>query len=315
MIFDLFSKRKKKNTRAGEPDVYQYDEVSRELRVQIQQILIDAIGPQYQIDPYGMSSRSHNPDAWRNISKTLCRELGVHSLADRGNSVQQVIEYIGACPTEQFIDAVELCVKYIHHVSRAKQDYQRSKLGITQPPDEAIDEINYRFRESRLGYQFEAGEVFRVDSQFVHEEAIKPALKILNGPGLQGPREEFLEAHRQYRTGHYEQAIIEAGKSFESTLKAVCDLNQWEYNSGSRASDLLKIVRGNNLWPDYLDASFDQLVATLGSGLPKVRNGAAAHGQGAAIRSTPAYVAGYALHLCAAKIVLIADAQQARLKK
>jgi hypothetical protein len=64
------------------------------------------------------------------------------------------------------------------------------------------------------------------------------------------------------------------------------------------------------LWPDYLDASFDQLIATLSSGLPKVRNDAAAHGQGAEIRNTPPYVAAYALHLAAAKIVLIAEAHK-----
>ena len=67
-------------------------------------------------------------------------------------------------------------------------------------------------------------------------------------------------------------------------------------------------IRKNGLLPDYLDNSFDQLLATLQSGLPKVRNEEGAHGQGAQPREAPPYVAAYALHLAAAKIVLLVEA-------
>ena len=73
----------------------------------------------------------------------------------------------------------------------------------------------------------------------------------------------------------------------------------------------LKVVRAHGLLPDYLDASFDQLVATLKSGLPKVRNQVGAHGQGAIPRETPDYVAAYALHLAAAKILFLVEAHKA----
>jgi hypothetical protein len=68
---------------------------------------------------------------------------------------------------------------------------------------------------------------------------------------------------------------------------------------------------GNGLLPDYLGQSFDQLIATLQSGLPKVRNEVAGHGQGATPRETPGYVAGYALHLAAVNIVLLVEAMKA----
>ena len=70
-------------------------------------------------------------------------------------------------------------------------------------------------------------------------------------------------------------------------------------------------MRARGLLPDYLDASFDQLAATLKSGLPKVRGEQGAHGQGAAPRETPNHVAAYALHLAAAKILFLVEAQQA----
>ena len=65
------------------------------------------------------------------------------------------------------------------------------------------------------------------------------------------------------------------------------------------------------LLPDYLDNSFDQLAATLKSGLPKVRGEVGAHGQGARPRETPDYVGVYVLHLAVAQDLLLIEAHQA----
>ena len=312
MIFDLFSKRQKDKDLSGQEDVYQYSEAPKKLRVQVQQILIDSIGPQFILSPYSSSGCYHNPAAWDFINKTLCRELGVHKLNGEATAASQVLTFIGSTETDTFVDAIELCVRWIERIAKPMTDYQRQQFGIEQAPQDALDEINYRFRQSGFGYQFEDGEVFKVDSQFTHEELVKPALKILSVSGFEGPQAEFLEAHRKFRLGEYEQSVVEAGKAFESTLKVICDKNKWSYQGGARASDLLKVVRANGLWPDYLDGSFDQLAATLASGLPKVRNELGAHGQGAEVRSTPSYIAHYALNLCSAKIVLLAQAHKER---
>ena len=69
--------------------------------------------------------------------------------------------------------------------------------------------------------------------------------------------------------------------------------------------------RAGGLPPECLDRSFDQLIATLTSGLPKVRNEEGAHGQGAQPKKTPVYVAAYALHLAVAKIVFLVEALKA----
>jgi len=312
MIYELYSHRKKKIPRSGEEDVYQYDTVPKALRVQVQQILVEAIGPQYLVDGYTLSSYSHNPEAWQFIHKTLCRELGVHKLAAGGLEIEQVLDYIGTPGIEGFLDALELSARVIERVIGDYNDHKRKEHGIKETANEAIGEINHRLRECGLGYRYEDGTLIRVDSEFSHELIIKPALNVLRGKEFAGAQVEFLEAHRFYRAGEYSQAIVEAAKSFESTLKAACNINGWRYEKGARASDLLKKVRSEGLWPAYLDGSFDQLLATLSSGLPKVRNEEGAHGQGAVIRAVPEYIATYALHLAAAKIRLIAEAAYAR---
>ncbi|GAN69453.1 STM4504/CBY_0614 family protein [Acetobacter orleanensis] len=179
---------------------------------------------------------------------------------------------------------------------------------MTVNPEEAIDEINYRLRRAGVGYQVEGNRLIRVDSQLIHSEVVKPALTLLSGEGFDGPRQEFLSAHEHYRAGEYRQAVGLAASALESTFKAIFDKKGWSYNKGARISDLLKVARANHLWPEYLDTSFDQLVATLQSGLPKIRDNDSAHGQGAQPKSVPAYIAAYALHLAASKIVFISEA-------
>ncbi len=141
----------------------------------------------------------------------------------------------------------------------------------------------------------------------IHSEIVKPTLKFLSDPRFSGPQAEFLAAYAHYRAGEYKDANTDALNAFESTIKAICKIKKWPYEKGCTAYNLLNILREEKFLPDYLDASFDQLVATLKSGLPKVRNEEGAHGQGPKPKKTPPYIAGYALHLAAAKILLLSE--------
>ncbi len=309
MIYELFSQRKKRLTLSGAADVYQYIDVSPKLRVQTSQLLVDAIGPQYVMSPYGLGrTPPDNVEAWQLIERTLCREIGVNSVGRGSTECEQVLDYLAKADVDGFLDVCELCARYIDRVVREWPGHELQRRGITQSPSDSIDELNFRFRAEGFGFQYENGTILRIDSEYIHQEIVKPALSLLTAPGFAGPQQEFMAAHRHYRAGEYSQSIIEAAKAFESTLKVACDTNAWAYPKGARASDLLKILRQKNLWPDYMDNSFDQLLATLASGLPKVRNEEGAHGQGAEVKNPPEYISAYALHLAAAKIRLISEA-------
>jgi hypothetical protein len=307
-IIELYSQRKKRLTCTEPDDVYIYDEVPRALRVQLQQLFLDAIGAQYELGAYDFHAPEHNPEAWNFIRDALCREKGVHRLANERLAADDVTTYLGRCQVDDFLDVVELCAKYIERVLSKKQEHLRKSLGIKQNPIESIEEINFRFRQNSFGFQYENGEIIRLDSEFIHREIIRPALNFLSDPHFLGADEEFRRAHAHYRSGEYSQAILEAGKSLESTLKCVFEQKKWPYNKGDRAADLLKIARANGLWPEYLDRSFEQLLATLTSALPQIRNNEGAHGQGPSTRQIPPYLAAYALHLAATKIRLIIEA-------
>ena len=297
-VLDLFSFRERLAAR-DTPDVFTYDELPEQLRVQIVHIWRDAI-------------REYNLEAWKSIHDAVAREHGRFGLGIGQGYRENCEEYLpNHRSVDETLDLIEFSFFIVDRIGRRVPGYQWQALGITVASGNDIEELNVRFRRAGVGYQFETGQIIRVDSELVHSEVVRPALRYLHEPGFEGPREEFLRAHACYRAGNAKDAVTTANNAFESTLKAICDQRRWTYLKGARASDLLKVVRANGLLPDYLDASFDQLAATLKSGLPKVRGEEGAHGQGAAPRKTPDHVAACALHLAAAKILFLVEAHKA----
>lgn len=306
-IFNLFSKRQVDAEKSGAADVYQYDEIPQRVRVQVKQIAIEGLG---LVGSHGDMIRYGDKEngLWAELERVYLREKGVEAIASGGFAGSRVLDYMRACSTLDWLDFLELVCLGIRIMGDEDHYAARQRWEVTTTPEKAIEEINYRLREAGVGYQVEGNHVVRVDSQYVHAEIVKPALSLLSASGFEGPRQEFLTAHQHYRAGEHRQAVAMAANALESALKAVFDKKGWEYRKGARISDLVKVAKANNLWPDYMDNSFDQLVATLQSGLPKVRDNDASHGQGATPKHVPSYVAAYALHLAASKIVFIAEA-------
>lgn len=306
-IFELFSKRQADLAKSGTSDVYQYDIIPRPLRVQVKQIALDAIGV---VGSYsgGYMGASTDNGLWLEIERIFLREKGLENLVYGDFAGSRILDFMRECSTSDWLDFLELIALGIAIMGDDDHYGARQNWDVSTTAEKAIDELNYRLRQAGVGYQVEDSHVVRVDSQYVHAEVVKPAIELLSRGGFEGPRQEFLAAHRHYRAGEHREAVGMAANSLESTFKAIFDKKGWEYNKGARISDLVKVGRANGLWPDYLDASFDQLISTLQSGLPKIRDNDASHGQGAIPKHVPAYVAAYALHLAASKIVFITEA-------
>ena len=286
--FDLYSKRQNDAAKSGQSDVYRYDVVPAGFRTQLLNIANIAFG---EDRPYRTGSGHYNNLKWGWVSKTYSHELGINPIGGVEHKPAAIREFYRTCSNESALDLTELIAHKIMEVDPY-----------------SIDEVNYGLREAAIGYQFEAGRLTRVDSQLIHQEVVKPALTLLSKSGFEGAQQEFLNAHAHYRAGQNKEAVAMAANALESTFKAIFDAKGWVYNKGSRISDLVKVAKNNVLWPDYLDNSFDQLLATLQNGLPKIRDNDSSHGQGAIPKTVPTYLAAYALHLAASKIVFIVSA-------
>jgi hypothetical protein len=229
-IFDLFSKKQKRE-RGEVADVFVYDQLPNQLRVQIIHIIRDAIGK----DHYGTD---YAKQTYQTLNDILCREYGVFELTQGSNShAQRVFEFFLRCDHEQALDVVQVSFRAIDRVTRS-YGYQQNttrKMGV----DDAILELNGRFKEHGIGYQFESGELIRLDSQFLHSEAVKPTLALLREKAFRGANEEFLRAHEHYRHSRCKECLNEALKSFESVMKSICAKHNWQYNRQIRPIHLL----------------------------------------------------------------------------
>ena len=106
----------------------------------------------------------------------------------------------------------------------------RYDLNNNELVDNASTELNYRFKQHNPGYEFVNGEIVRIDNKVLHQEVIKPALRLLYEEGFDGAEEEYRKAFEYRRKGDNKNAILEAGKSFESTIKTICDKKGYTYD-------------------------------------------------------------------------------------
>ena len=209
--------------------------------------------------------------------------------------------------TEKVIDVIELSFQCIDRVARNEPDLF-SPMIIS--PDEAINELNDRFREHGVGYQYESGQIVKINSQLAHSEMVKPALSFLSEPIYKGANEEFLKAHEHYRKKNYKDCVNNCLKAFESCLKIICQKRGWNYSEGDTANRLIAIVFDKGLIPPLMQSHFSGLRSALESGVPTVRNKQAGHGQGPNQIVVPEYIPSYILHLTASNILLLAKTNE-----
>jgi len=303
-VVDLFSKRQQK-LRGEAPDVFTYDSIPRELRVQVVAILWDALGRGHQIH-YG--SRNRSLEAYGVIHNTLCREYGLFQLAEGMDAHEILTQFLLTVPdVEKFLDAVEVSLRLIGTLDA----YDRSQMGSQIGANETVAELNERFRQHAVGYQFQSGEIIRVDSQFLHSEAVKPTLALLQDPKYAGANAEFLKAFEQHRHGDTKGCLSECLKAFESTMKVICSKRKWAFKPTDTAKALLDVCYQNGLIPDAIQSHISSVRASLESGVPTIRNRLAGHGQGATVVEVPPHYAAYMLHLTATTILFLTESEKA----
>lgn len=295
-IVETFTKRMKKLKNQGKIDVYKYDDIPKSLRIQIVHIWVEAIGTE--------------KEEWDFIHNTLSKELGVFNLAeDYYYSFEKCKYYFLNSDVNGAIDIIELTFKYIDRVIRNYNLNKKINKDIKQKPNDAINELNYRFREHCVGYELINGEIKRIDNQYLHKMSIRPTINLLSEEGFGGANNEFLKAHKHFREGNFKEAIAESLKSFESTMKTICDKKSIVYDKDNdTASSLILILISNGIIPSYLHSHFTGLRTTLESGLPTVRNRTSGHGQGSSTVTIPDFFASYAINLAATNILFLVNA-------
>jgi hypothetical protein len=295
-VFEIFSKRQRR-VRGDFPTVLTFDIIDDHLKVQIVHIIRDAFG----VSTYNQTVEK----AHQAIIDALCREYGVFALvpyADRVSPIDHLTRFfLEEKDIDRQLDVVEFAFRYFDKIIRESYEYKSSTIRKLEP-DDAISELNTRFKEHGLGYAYEAGFIIKMDSTYMHQELTVPALQILHEDRYSGAMSEFLKAHEHYRHGRNQEAINEALKAFESVLKTICERKKWPFKATDTAKNLIEICFDNGLVPQFLKSEMGSLRGLLESGLPTIRNRTSAHGQGSEPKPVDESLTKYCLNIAASNI-------------
>ncbi|OAI16378.1 hypothetical protein A1359_08545 [Methylomonas lenta] len=305
--FDIFSKRQKK-LRGDVPDIYIYDTIPQPLKVQVVHIWRDILGDER--DYQGHYAEVFQ--AYKFIVGALCREYGLFFLPPEINKyndrryIDEIFNFlIQQDDSEKVLDAIEFSFRVIDKFTRRYEYLGRSKAS--ELADSAIEELNQRFQEHGIGFQYLEGEIIRIDSQLIHLEVVKPALGLIRAPEFAGAQAEFLKAHEHYRHGNDKETLAECLKAFESVMKIICKKRGWAHDANATSKALLDVLFVNEVIPKFWQQHFNSLRSSLETGIPPARNRLGGHGQGSDVTEVPPAIVAYVLHMTASAIVFLCE--------
>lgn len=299
---DLFSKRHKEM-----PDVFEYDQIPTKLRQQIVYWLDEFLPAEMLFEnQYRLGTKGES--LYAEIRKALCTEHGLARLyaapalkMSTQPSRDEVCAFIIEKKEQEFVDCildlVELaCRQFIATNVRSATGSQPNKA-------DAIEELNSRFRENGIGYEFnwDAKQLIRYDNTVLHRHVTQPALHLLTNPIYQSANVEFLNAFEDYKKGDYSDCILKCCQAQESVMKIICASKGWIADPAkTTAKPLIDTIVSRAALDTYL---IEALYATA-----KLRNDYAGHGAGTKPpKAAPAYLARYCLTSTASNTLYLVE--------
>lgn len=298
-MFETYSQRQKRLN--GEmQDVFIYGDIPQPLRIQIVHLWERSAK-----EIYGNLSDRYG-GVFHTFCEVLAEELGELNLYGRPRSeyhsyFEELKGYfLKTDDNDKCLDIIDYTFNQFEKRFR-KNGYAFSSISNT---------LNHRFKQHSVGFQYQTGEIIRVDSEFLHVETVKPALSILREEIYSGAQQEFLNAYKHYRHNNNKESLNDCLKAFESTMKAICTKRNWPFKSSDGAKTLVQICFDNGLIPSFWSNQFNALKTLLDSSVPTGRNKLSGHGQGTTQTEVPDHVVSYMLHMTASAIVFLGKAEQ-----
>lgn len=293
MAFDnLPSRRKKIENGILYPDIYNYEDIPKNLRVTI----------------IRLTSRNLDEGYFTAIHRIICDEYGKHQLIkldthwssyykercpNYGKDISQFFENFLPYQFDIALDLLYLFLSYLH-----KTDKQN-----------VVQEINQRMLENGFGYQFENDTLIRIDSLPMHKNVVKPTLELLQDSRFENANAEYRQAFDDYNHRRYEEMFVNLCKSTETTIKIIFDINKFEPPKSSTLSSLIETLKNNNFLPNYSTESLNGLAKVLNT-IGNIRNNNGGHGTGVEKRKIDQSFITYAMHSTASALLFLLQRQK-----
>ena len=166
--------------------------------------------------------------------------------------------FLDAYPSRVF-DIIQLWYGMLN--DELKQDFQ--------------NDLNMILQTEGIPWIFSDGNFFQMDSKFMEEHVHQQLQELYDTKNFTGAQEEFVEARNDLSGSECKDAILNACKSYESTMKCLLDKD----HSGD-ATKLAQKIRKEGFLDDLPPSLQEVFVQKVMQCLPVIRNSLAGHGQG-----------------------------------
>ncbi|MGN6397186.1 MAG: STM4504/CBY_0614 family protein [Mucilaginibacter sp.] len=295
-IEDLYSTRNKQV-----PEILTYESLPEKLKNQIVHIWSDFFNLIKNEDDYdkiwelieGKIAKAHG-------KKTLIAD----SLIRYTDSYKVELYFLNNNDIEECLDVIEIIFRVINKAGEIYRMEQKS--------EEAVKELNGRFLLSGVGFQFGVEIIIKIDSKLLHQNIAKPVLNLLDSKIYENANEEYLNDHEHFRNKRNKECLNDCLKSFETTMKIICTINQWSFSPNDTASKLINHLIDNKFFPDYHSTHLNGIRQILESGVPTMRNKNGGHGQGVTRIIVTDEMASYMLNITGSAIKFLIEVQNSR---
>lgn len=239
----------------------------------------------------------HIQDGLKRLHKTnsLYRE---HLHKTFGGYIDPSAEVLGYLETEdEFIKTMDTIEVIFRMIAKIENLINGSGYPFFVKPEQAIDNLNDCFKKSCIGDKFAGNMLIRIDNELLYANITQNAMIFLANPEYHNINDEYLQSHKHYRNGDFEDCIVNCNKAFESTLKVICNKRGYSYKQNARVADLMAILVSNNFFPSLLLQQITGVRKTLEEGISVIRNNQGGHGKGAAAIVVDENLTSYTLNL------------------
>lgn len=292
-------------------DIYEYEKVNEHFRRQFILILRNLFD----------RNTPNEENIWKELEQHLKVEFSKNSLVNEHTALDRVLKYFWQTNDMEALYIISQVLERlnnmkINNLKYANEGYSDGWNNFdeggyyksqAEKMEEIMTQISSKLIENGIGYEFINNQLVRFDNQYIHGKIVKEAVQLLNQYEFRNVSTEFMKAHEHYKSGNYKDAITNAGKAFESTMKIICNKLGFEFNSDrDTASKLINILIQNGFIPSYLQDHLSGIQKVLASGIPTVRN-KVSHGEGDSPIDISQSMVKYILNLCATNIVFLVN--------
>ena len=200
------------------------------------------------------------------------------------------------------MSAYEYFCNYIHEMSEIHPDehgYDVPLDILKNTIDDTINEINFRFKENGVGYQYnrDGGQFISINSELVNQHATTPTLKSLTQPRFSTALKELKDAYKNLQSNDHPDALVCANRSYESVMKIIYHGRGWDYPEDGTAKKLIKVAFDKELIPKSAEHFTNSLMGVLESSVPTFRNKYGGHGHGVKPKEIPEHLVRFVLNM------------------